>query len=215
MRTGFTLILILALAAPGDGPQGPGRRAARLGEHAGDRRRRHGRGSRAGRPRPELERLAEPVYRFDDRGRGMPPTGPSGSGARSGRPVAVMTVTRHRAVQTRATDWLTELTSLAPGPIIRPTSIGIGTWQPSRRGSSCGSSRRPAPPAEDAAQRLRQMKELVRQIRARENFRPRERVPRPSRSGLRAPPPPQAGAPLCGRGVGLDRRRHVRHCRTD
>ena len=111
------------------------------------------------------------MYRFDVADRNVT-DGTVWIWGRSGRPSAVMTVTKHRAAR-QGPHWLTELTSLATGPITGNVE-GIGTWQPSRPGVVMRKLPKAPPPAEDAAQRLRQMKDLVRQIRARESSRPRE-----------------------------------------
>ena len=89
---------------------------------------------------------------------------------RSGRPAALLTLTKHRP-PAEGTQWLTELTSLAPGPI-SATVEGIGTWQPSGAGVVMQKFPKAPLPADDATKRLRQMKELVRQIKAHETSRP-------------------------------------------
>jgi hypothetical protein len=173
LRTIVSMILILALTATAGRPQAPDARAARLREMQaiadGITVEETARGGRA-----RLERLAEPVYRFDVADRNVT-DGTVWIWGRSGRPSAVMTVTKHRAAR-QGPHWLTELTSLAPGPITG-TVEGIGTWQPSRPGIVLRTFPKAPPPAEDAARRLRQMKDLVRQVGARENSRPREGQP--------------------------------------
>jgi hypothetical protein len=171
MRFLVAPILIFALAAKGDEPQGPDARAARLREMRaiadGITVQETARGGRA-----RVERLPEPVYRFDVADRHVT-DGTVWIWGRSGRPSAMLTLTKHRAA-VQGPHWLTELTSLATEPITGDVE-GIGTWQPSAPGTVMRRFPKAPPPAKDAAQRLRQMKELVRPIRARENSRPRER----------------------------------------
>jgi hypothetical protein len=164
-----SLILVLSLATVGDEPQGADARAARLRamralvdgitveETAGGGRR-------------QLERLAEPVYRFDDAARHVS-DGTVWIWGQSGRPSAVMTLTKHHPPEGEL-HWLTELTSLAPRPISAAVER-VGTWQPSGAGVMMRKIPNAPLPAEDATKRLRQMKELVRPIKAHENSRVR------------------------------------------
>lgn len=162
-------ILILALAATVDG-QAPDARSARLREMRamadGITIEETWRGGRT-----RSERLAEPAYRFDVADRNVT-DGTVWIWGRSGRPSAVMTVTKHRAGR-QGPHWLTELTSTAPGPITGTVEGGL-SWQPSRPGAVLRAFPKAPPPADDPAQRLRQMKELARQLRARESSRVRE-----------------------------------------
>jgi hypothetical protein len=77
-----------------------------------------------------------------------------------------VTMTKHRP-PTRAPGWLTEMTSLAPG-LISATIEGKGAWQPSGAGVVMQEFPKAPAPADDATKRLRQMKDLVRQIKAHE-----------------------------------------------
>src|SRR5271154_3171898 len=82
-------------------------------------------------PLQKLERLAEPIYRFDDPARQFS-DGSVWAWGRSGRPAGLLTLAKERAAA-GGYQWLIELTSLAPVPIsaIVPE---IGTWQPSAAG---------------------------------------------------------------------------------
>ena len=75
----------------------------------------------------------------------------------------------------------------APGPI-SATVPGIGTWQPSVAGVILRKFPKAPLPADDATKRLRQMKELVRQIKAYEYFKPPNQA---TARALRAADPPQ------------------------
>jgi hypothetical protein len=164
----LSLAMILGFATVGDGPQSPDKSVERL------------RAMRAIADgvtmeqtsvdgRQKLERLAEPVYRFDDPARRFS-DGTVWAWCRSGRPTAVLTLSKNRSPEGEVR-WLGELTSLAPGPI-SATVQGIGTWQPSSAGITMQKFPKAPIPAEDAPQRLRQMKELVRQLKAYEFFKP-------------------------------------------
>ncbi len=122
-------------------------------------------------PHQRLERLAQPVYRFNDPAR-RTLDGTVWVWCDSGRPGAVVTLTKHRS-PAEDLHWLTELTSLAPGPISAAIE-GIGTWQPAGAGVVMEKLPKAPVPAQDEKQRLRQMKDLVRLIKAHENSRPRE-----------------------------------------
>ncbi len=136
--------------------------------------------------RERLERLAEPVYRFDDAAR-RTADGTVWVWCHSGRPSAAVTLTKHRS-PAGGFHWLTELTSLAPEPI-SATIEGIGTWQPSGAGVVMQKFPKAPLPALDATKRLRQMKELVRPIKAHENTKPRDH-PSVERYELRVLPQP-------------------------
>src|SRR5580658_3371828 len=95
-----------------------------------------------------LKRLDEPVYRFDD------PARKTFDGtiwvwcdSDSGRPSATVTVTKHRSPG-GGFHWLTELTSLAPGPITA-TIEGVGMWQPSGAGAVMRKFSKASVPASD------------------------------------------------------------------
>jgi hypothetical protein len=168
VRVLIPLIPFLFLATVGDGPQDSDKHADRL---RAMREFATGVTMETASPgaRDRLERLAEPVYRFDDPAR-RTADGTVWIWCRSGRPSAVVTVTKH-APPTGGLHWLTELTSLAPGPI-SATIEGIGTWEPSSAGIVMQKFPKAPLPADDATKRLRQMKELVRQIKAFEYFKP-------------------------------------------
>ena len=118
----------------------------------------------------KLERLDEPVYRFDDPAR-RTFDGTMWVWCDSGRPTATVTVTKHRSPG-GGFHWLTELTSLAPGPISAKIE-GIGVWQPPEAGAPMQKFSKAPVPAPDATTRLRQMKDLARQIKAFETNKPR------------------------------------------
>jgi hypothetical protein len=120
-----------------------------------------------------LKRLDEPLYRFDDPAR-RTIDGTMWLWCDSGRPSALMTVTKHPSPE-GGHHWLTELTSLAPGPM-SATIERIGAWQPSEPGAPTQKCSKAPVPAKDAASRLRQMKDLARQIKAHETSLPRGQV---------------------------------------
>jgi len=137
-------------------------------------------------PQQKLERLAEPIYRFDDPARQFS-NGSVWAWGRSGRPAALLTLAKERATA-GGYQWLIELTSLAPGPISATVSE-IGTWQPSTAGVVMRNFPKAPSPGEGATTRFRQMRELVRQIKACEFFAP-GKEPRPERYELRVLPQP-------------------------
>ncbi len=139
--------------------------------------------------RQVLERLPEPAYRFADPARHTT-DGTVWIWGRSGRPSAVMTLTKHRPPD-RDEHWLSELTSLTPGSLSASIE-GIGNWQPSGVGVVMKEFPKTPTPADDAPKRLRQMKDLVRQIKAHETSRPRTNPPDrpPNRFELRVLPQP-------------------------
>ena len=164
----ISIFLSLGLATIADGPQSADSQAARLSamrsladnvtvEES------------AGVPVEEVERLPEPVYRFNDPARQYS-DGTVWAWGRSGRPIAVLTLSRDRSPD-EGLRWIAELTSLAPGPL-SATVAGIGTWQPSVAGVITRKFPNAPLPAEEPAKRLRQMKELTRQITAYEYFKP-------------------------------------------
>jgi hypothetical protein len=185
VRALISLIVSLGLAIAGFGPQDSDKHADRL---RAMREFATGVTIETASPgaRDRLERLAEPVYRFDDPAR-RTADGTVWIWCRSGRPSAVVTVTKH-APPTGGLHWLTELTSLAPGPI-SATIEGIGTWEPSSAGIVMQKFPKAPLPAEDATKRLRQMKELVRQFKAHETTKPRDH-PAVERYELRVLPQP-------------------------
>jgi hypothetical protein len=117
----------------------------------------------------KLERMPEPIFRFDDPARRFS-DGTIWAWGRTGRPAAVLTLAQARAAGDGSL-WLTELTSLAPGPI-SATVPGVGKWVPSGPGVVMVDLPGASPPADGAAKRLRQMKELVGQVKAYEFFEP-------------------------------------------
>jgi len=163
-----SLILCLGLVTVGGGPQGSDSHAERL---RAMRAIADGVTVETASPgsQQRLERLAEPIYRFDDPARQFS-DGTIWAWCRSGRPAALVTLSKNRA-PAGGFRWLAELTSLAPGPI-SATIPGIGTWQPSGAGVVMQKFPKAPLPGDDATKRLRQMKELVRQIKAYEYFKP-------------------------------------------
>jgi hypothetical protein len=178
-------ILILSFAVAGDGPQGADSQAERLRAM-----RELADGVKmqivSSAPPQKLERLAEPIYRFDDPARRFF-DGTVWAWGRSGRPAALLTLAKQRAT-TGGYLWLAELTSLAPGPI-SATVPEIGAWQPASAGVVMRDLPKAPSPGEDATTRLRQMRELVRQVKAYEFFAPQDQ-PRPERYELRVLPQP-------------------------
>ena len=174
MRLLISILLSLGLAAVGDGPQDTDRQAARLGAMRviADRVTVENGSQGAGQ---KMERLADPVYRFDDPARQFS-DGTVWAWGGSGRPAAVLTLSKARPPD-GGLRWLAELTSLAPGPI-SATVAGIGSWQPSVAGVITRKFPKAPLPADDATKRLRQMKELMRQIKAYEYFKPSNQATR-------------------------------------
>jgi hypothetical protein len=187
MRSLVSPILILSLAAIGDGQDAKGHRAEQL------------RAMRAiadsitvektaPGARVRLERLPEPVYRFDDPARQYS-DGTVWAWGRSGRPVALLTLSRDRSLQ-EGLRWIAEMTSLEPGPnSISATVPAFGTWKPSGAGVVMQEVPKARAPAEDPSRRLRQMKALVQQIKAYEYFKTNILAAR-QRYELRALPQP-------------------------
>jgi hypothetical protein len=168
----ISLLLILGIAAAGDGPQGSDSRVARLDamRAIADSVLVAGTSSGAG---VRLKRLAEPVYRFDDPARQFS-DGTVWAWSRSGRPDCLLTLSKARPPE-GGLRWLAELTSLAPSSI-SATVEGIGSWQPSKAGAVLHKVPKGPLPDEDATKRLRQMRELVRPIKAYEFFKPRDQA---------------------------------------
>src|SRR5262245_23299348 len=160
----FGMLGALAALAMGDGPQGSNTQAARLvamraiADSITVEKTAQG-------ARVRLERLTEPVYRFDDPARQYS-DGTVWAWGRPGRPVALLTLSRDRSPQ-EGLRWIAEMTSLEPGPnAISATVPAFGTWKPSAVGVVMQKFPKARVPAEDASRRLRQMKELVQQIKA-------------------------------------------------
>jgi hypothetical protein len=169
VRLLISLILILGLATVGNGRQGSDSHAERLRVM-----RAFATGITVDTDSPEahqkVERLAEPIYRFADPARHVS-DGTVWAWCRSGRPAALVTVTKHRP-PAGVPHWLTELTSLSPASI-SATIDEIGMWRPSGAGVVMQAFPKAPVPADDATKRLRQMKELARQLKAHENSRQR------------------------------------------
>jgi hypothetical protein len=180
-----SMILVLGLAAAGDGPKGADQPVERLrvmrAMADGITMEPTSSGARLG-----LERLPEPVYRFDDPAR-QHSDGTVWLWCRSGRPAALLTLSKDRS-PSEGLRWIYELTSMSPGPI-SATVRGFGTWRPSDAGVLMQKFPKAALPAEDATKRLRQMKELVRQIKAYELYKP-DNQPSVERYELRVLPQP-------------------------
>jgi hypothetical protein len=132
------------------------------------------------------ERMAEPVYRFNDPARVFS-DGTVWAWGRSGRPVALLTLASGRGPQ-GGPYWLGELTSLAPVPLASAVP-GSGFWAPSGAGVEPRTFPQAPPPADTEAKRLRQMKELARRFRAFEFFTART-SPTNERYELRLLPQP-------------------------
>jgi hypothetical protein len=135
----------------------------------------------------KLERLAEPIYRFDDPARRFS-DGSVWAWGRSGRPAALLTLAKERATAGGGYQWLAELTSLASEPVSAVVPE-IGHWRPSATGVVMRNFPKAPSPGEDALTRLRQMRELVRQIKAYEFFAP-DNESTPRRYELRILPKP-------------------------
>lgn len=115
-----------------------------------------------------IERLDEPVYRFDDPARKFS-DGTVWLYGKSGRPAALVTFSLERARDGHL-QWVEELTAISPGKFEAglPTTVGPRTWATDRV-ETPAKPLTPAPaPADDAVRRLRQMKEIARRFRAYE-----------------------------------------------
>jgi hypothetical protein len=123
--------------------------------------------------RQKLERLPDPIYRFNDPAR-QTADGTVWAWGRDGRPAALLTLTKHRQPG-GSPYWLGELTSLAAGPVSSALNA-VAVWQPSTAGVSMQRFPKAGLPADDPNKRLRQMKELVRSIKAYEYFKPNDQA---------------------------------------
>jgi hypothetical protein len=180
-----SLFLMLGLAIAADGAQRSDSRAARVGAMRAIADSVVVAATSSG-AIVRFERLAEPVYRFDDPARQFS-DGTVWLWSSSGRPVSLLTLSKDRSPDA-GLRWIAELTSLASGPI-SATVEGIGTWQPSSAGVVVRKFPNAPLPDEDATKRLRQMKDLVRLIKAYEFFKPANQ-PATERYELRALPQP-------------------------
>jgi hypothetical protein len=160
-------ILTLGFAAAGGMPQDAGNPAARLraAQAIADRVTVETASPGA---HQRLERVPEPIYRFDDPARRFT-DGSIWAWGRSGRPAALLTMAKERA-PAGGFWWLGELTSLAPGPLA--ATAPRGEWTPPSAGFVMRKLPNAPAPGKDSVQRLRQMKDLVRQIKAYEYFAP-------------------------------------------
>jgi hypothetical protein len=185
-----SLTLTLGLAMMGGGPQGFDNSAERLRAMRvlADGITMQTAPQRVGAPL-KLERLTEPVSRFDDPARQFS-DGTIWAWCRAGgRPEALLTLSKKR-LDEGSFLWLVELTSLTAnsGPITA-TVPEIGIWRPGAAGVVMREFPKAPPPAEDPAKRLRQMRDLVRQIKAYEFFKPEDH-PSVERYELRVLPQP-------------------------
>ena len=121
--------------------------------------------------------IPEPIYRFDDPARAFGDGTIWGFG-RSGRPAAIFCVSLAKWSRDRPI-WLHEFTSLADGPVKAASQHPSGPWAWNTR--EPGVAFQPiagAPrPAETAARRLGQMKELTRRFKAFEQEHPERNDP--------------------------------------
>ena len=132
-------ILIIGLLATGDSPQSSSTPAARLVAMRAIAESIVVEKTARGVP-VKLERLAEPVYRFDDPARQYS-DGTVWAWGPSGRPAALLTLSRDRS-PTEGLRWIAEMTSFAPDrspPQFRGSARGDHRTQESR----CRSSPRP------------------------------------------------------------------------
>jgi hypothetical protein len=82
----------------------------------------------------------------------------------------LLTLAKQRAPE-GGNRWLAEMTSLAAGPVLA-TVTDRPRWEPAVAGVVMQKFPKAPQPAEDAPKRLRQMREIVRQIKAHEFFAP-------------------------------------------
>jgi hypothetical protein len=118
----------------------------------------------------KLERLAEPVYRFDDPARRFS-DGTVWAWGRSGRPAALLSLAPERSLAGNQ-QWVVELTSLADGAVSADGAGPRVRWNPPGAGVVVRPFSRAPAPADTEAKRLRQMKELARRFKVYEFFPP-------------------------------------------
>ncbi len=130
--------------------------------------------------------LKEPVYRFDDPTRDFS-DGTVWAFGETGRPPALLTISLKK-YPPKTVFWLLEFTSIADGPV--RVDGGRSPWSPEKPGIET----RPIPdasrPADDAAKRLLQMRELSRRFGGYELFEPTKEGRRADRFELRLLPRP-------------------------
>lgn len=139
------------------------------------------RGDRAG-----VRPLEEPIYRFDDPTRDFS-DGTVWAFGETGRPPALLTISLKK-YPPKTIFWLLEFTSIADGPV--RVDGARSPWSPERPGIEV----RPIPdaprPADDAAKRLLQLRELSRRFGGHELFEPTKEGRRADRFELRLLPKP-------------------------
>ena len=117
--------------------------------------------------RSKVERIEEPIYRYDDPTRATD-DGTVWAWGRTGRPVALLTLSAGK-LSGAERHCLCEWTSLSPAPLAA-AGLNPQVWAP----ASADLPFRPIPespaPGETAAARSRQLGELSRRFRAYENF---------------------------------------------
>jgi len=185
MRSLFPTIVLSSLVATGAGPQGSATQPERLSamRAIADSVKDVTAGPN---PRQKLDRLAEPLYRYDDPARRYS-DGTVWAWGRSGRPAALLTLTMQPAPAS-GFSWVVELTSLAPGPVAATFPV-VAVWQPTDAGVVMRNFPGAPLPEENALKLFMQMKELVRHIKAHEVLEPRNKLTR-ERYELRALPSP-------------------------
>ena len=158
----------------------------------------------SGTVRQDLKRLGEPVFRFDDPAR-RTFDGTMWVWCDSGRPWATVTVTKHPS-PAGGHHWLTELTSLAPGPI----SATI-------RGR-CVAALRDGGPDAEVLQGAGPGSGRDEQAQADENWRDRSKPMKRTSPAAKQPSTATsfasslARSPVRRRGIRFDRRSDVHHC---
>jgi hypothetical protein len=123
------------------------------------------------------ERIAEPIYRFDDPARSFS-DGTLWAFGKSGRPAALLCLSLEKADR-GGLKWIHELTSLSTGPIAASSRHGSGPWiwNPKEAGVALAPIPGSPAPADDEAKRFRQLRDLARRFKASESLDPARNDP--------------------------------------
>ena len=116
--------------------------------------------------------IGEPIYRFDDPARRFS-DGTIWAFGTSGRPTALLCLSLEKNDR-GGLQWIHELVSLSTGPVAASSrhSSGPWVWNPKDAGIEFRAVSGAAPPGDDEARRLRQMREIARRFKAYESLDP-------------------------------------------
>lgn len=125
----------------------------------------------------KLERIAEPVYRFDDPARQFS-DGTIWAFGKAGRPDALLCLSLEKNDRGQF-KWIHELTSLSGGPLAASSRHASGRWiwNPAQPGVVLQPIPQAQPPASDAGKRLIQLRAAARRFRASESLDPARNDP--------------------------------------